>query len=254
MDEVKHLFDTFGTYRKDYFVTRGNHDTEHAGRAWSTCQASNGGDDCLREYFFGNRPTYFSFDHKGVHFVGLDTVDQRTGQGSVPAVELEWLRADLKRHAGMPTFVFGHHPVSDQARLTTIGGPGFSLSPTDGLALESALAGSSVVGVYSGHTHRNNRTSSAIAPNIPFIELGAVKEYPGGYGLVRVFAGGYTVNFYKTRSPAARAWSEQSRGEYLGLYPWYTLGRLSDRNFTVSADFTDAARPALTNPRRDGDR
>jgi hypothetical protein len=53
-----------------------------------------------------------------------------------------------------------------------------------------------------------------------------------------VHEGGYAVNFYKTEGDPSRAWSERSRGEYLGLYPYYTLGALADRNFVVNADFT----------------
>lgn len=39
------------------------------------------------------------------------------------------------------------------------------------------------------------------------------------------------VNFWKTKDPEARAWSERSRGEYLGLYPFYTFGGFGDRNW-----------------------
>ena len=59
---------------------------------------------------------------------------------------------------------------------------------------------------------------------MPYFEGGAVKEYPGGYTVVRLYETGYMVNFYKTAAPECRAWSERSRGEYLGLYPYYTLG------------------------------
>jgi len=236
MEEAKATFDAFGTYRTDYFVARGNHDRAHAGAAWESCapvESNPDYTDCLTDYFFPDGQTRFSFDKAGIHFVALDTVDLLTGTGSIPADEAEWLAADLADHDGTPTFVFGHHPISEEGRGTAIGGPGFSLSQADAQRVEEAIADSSVVGVYSGHTHRNKRTRSAIAPNVPFIELGATKEYPGGYGLVRVYEGGYMVNFHKTKADAARAWSEQSRGEYLGLYPYYTLGGFADRNYVV---------------------
>jgi hypothetical protein len=51
-----------------------------------------------------------------------------------------------------------------------------------------------------------------------------------------MFEHGYMVNFWKTRSPDARAWSERSRGEYFGLAPDYQLGALSDRNWTYDVD------------------
>jgi Icc protein len=245
LDYAKATFDQFGQYRRDYYVTRGNHDVAHTGSSYQACRTVPGNPtyhDCLRDCFFPDGQTYFSFDRHGVHFTALDTNDVLSGFGAVPPAEIDWLRADLHAHSHMPTFVFGHHQVTDESRATTVGSPvGFTMNPTDATALQQASAMGSVVGWYAGHTHRNKRT---IQPglNTPFIELGAVKEYPGGYGLVRVFEGGYALNFYKTRAPMARAWSERSRGEYLNLYPYYTLGSLADRNFVVEADFSDAAK------------
>ena len=232
---AKQIFDEgFGPYQSAYFVARGNHDRAHRDPSCSPVDGHPGYTDCLADVFFRDGKTQFSFDHGGTHFIGMDTVDITSGNGSLPQDRLEEIVEDLRAHDGTPTFLFGHHPVSEEGRATTIGGPGFSLSDADAQALERAIAGTSVVGVYSGHTHRNKRSHSVVAPDIPFIELGAVKEYPGGYGLVKVYERGYMVNFYKTKGDEARAWSEQSRGEYLGLYPYYTLGTFADRNFTVA--------------------
>lgn len=251
MREARETFDLFGDYRRDYWVTRGNHDRAHSGAEWASCRPAAVAEynDCLLDEFFPDGETNFSFDRHGVHFVGLDTIDLTTGAGRFAAEQAEWLDADLEGADGTPTFVFGHHPVSEESRATTVGPPtGFSLSQADAQRIEDAIVGRSVVGVYSGHTHRNNRTASPRVPEVPFIELAATKEYPGGYGVVRVHEGGYAVNFYKTRGDASRAWSERSRGEYLGLYPYYTLGTLADRNFTVTADFSDAKRGPGGNP------
>ena len=244
---AREIFDTFGTYRTDYWVARGNHDRAHAGAAYADCMpapSAPGYNDCILDEFFPTAAdkTAYAFDKAGIRFCALDTVDITAGTGSLPMEQAEWLKAELEANSTKPTFVFGHHPISEESRATSIGAPGFSLSQQDAQRVEEIIAASpNVVGVYSGHTHRNKRTRSVVAPNVPFIELGATKEYPGGYGLVRVYEGGYMVNFYKTRGDAARAWSERSRGEYLGLYPYYTLGSFSDRNFTVAADFSDAA-------------
>jgi hypothetical protein len=99
------------------------------------------------------------------------------------------------------------------------------------------------VGVYSGHTHRNNRTTSRETGRLPYFEGASTKEYPGGYTVVRLFEQGYMVNFWKTATPDALAWSEQSRGEYLGLYPYYTLGGFADRNWTFDVDARRTRRP-----------
>src|SRR5213078_97569 len=91
---------------------------------------------------------------------------------------------------------------------------------------------------HAGHTHRNKRTLSTGAPNVVFQEVAAVKEYPGGFTLLRVFTGGYALNFYKFKSLLAQEWAERSRPEYLGLAPYYTFGNVVDRNSVVRRDFS----------------
>ena len=249
MAEARRIFDGFGPYQEAYYVTRGNHDRAHAGPEWAGCRpaAVEGYNDCILDTFFPDGQTFFSFDHKGVHIVGLDTNELTSGDGAIAPEQFEWLEADLAAHSGTPTFLFGHHPVSEESGLTAVPPVVFTLNPDDAARLEGVVAEHAVVGVYSGHTHRNKRTSSPRSPGVPYIELGAVKEYPGGFGLVTVYEGGYMVNFHKTRGDESRAWSERSRGEYLGLYPYYTLGTLADRNFVVEADLSDAA-PAAPSP------
>jgi hypothetical protein len=163
--------------------------------------------------------------------------------------QFAWLEADLAAHASAPSFVFGHHPVTQEASVTALPQVVFTLESADARRLEGVIGEHRVIGVHSAHTHRNKRTAAPDAPGVPFIELGAVKEYPGGYALVRVHEGGYAVNFYKTRSDPSRAWSEMSRGEYLNLYPYYTLGSLADRNMVVEVDLSDlvtAASPSAS--------
>ena len=57
---------------------------------------------------------WHSFDHRGVHFVGLvNVVDiQQNGLGALGAEQLEWLEADLKdRSSETPIVVFAHIPL-----------------------------------------------------------------------------------------------------------------------------------------------
>jgi 3',5'-cyclic-AMP phosphodiesterase len=96
---------------------------------------------------------------------------------------------------------------------------------------------------HSGHTHRNKRTflldeNQSPIQSIEFLEVGATKEYPGGYSLLRLYTGGYMVSYYKNRTPLARAWAQRSRHEYYSLYPHYMLGTIADRNHSVSIDLS----------------
>jgi len=55
---------------------------------------------------------WYSFDHKGVHFVGLVNVAALEGLGKLGPDQLAWLEADLKgRSASMPVVVFAHIPL-----------------------------------------------------------------------------------------------------------------------------------------------
>jgi 3',5'-cyclic AMP phosphodiesterase CpdA len=76
-------------------------------------------DATVSEYFarFGaasaNRG-YYSFDHQGVHFVGLINVlaFKPGGLGALGPEQLAWLEADLKgRSASTPVVVFAHMPL-----------------------------------------------------------------------------------------------------------------------------------------------
>lgn len=57
---------------------------------------------------------YYSFDHNGVHFIGLVNVMnfKANGLGALGDDQLEWLEADLKdRSASTPIVIFAHMPL-----------------------------------------------------------------------------------------------------------------------------------------------
>jgi len=76
-------------------------------------------DATVSEYFarFGKASAsrgYYSFDHAGVHLIGLvNVLDFRAGGlGTLGAAQLAWLAADLKgRSASTPVVVFAHMPL-----------------------------------------------------------------------------------------------------------------------------------------------
>jgi 3',5'-cyclic AMP phosphodiesterase CpdA len=76
-------------------------------------------DATVTEYFnrYGKSSAgrgYYSFDHQGVHFIGLINVlnFKANGLGALGQPQLEWLEADLKgRAASTPVVVFAHMPL-----------------------------------------------------------------------------------------------------------------------------------------------
>ncbi|SIM48409.1 purple acid phosphatase family protein [Micromonospora cremea] len=243
------LLDGFGDYGTDYFVTRGNHDRAHTGDPYSTCRVGQWqGNDCFHDGFFSrNKLTYFSRDLSGLHVIGLDTYDKPGNGGDAGALsadQLAWFRADLAKHAEQPTLVFGHHPLvmQDSAFPITAGS---SLQADQATTILNDYAKTPGVFLHhAGHTHRNKRTVSPIAPNVTQMEVAAVKEYPGGYSLLRLYTGGYALNFYKSRSELARRWSERSRQEIMGYWPQFALGAsVADRNMMAKHDLSHLKRP-----------
>ena len=243
------LLNGFGTYRDDYFVTRGNHDRAHLGDPYADCRAGQWqGHDCFGEHFFPDtEPAYFTRDLHGLRVIGLDTYD-KPGNGSDPGglspEQLAWFRDQLQAERDQPTMVFGHHP------LRVVDSP---FPATGGSTLDQTQA-ATILGDYAanrglllhhaGHTHRNKRTILAEAPDVVHQEVAAVKEYPGGFTLLRLHTGGFAMNFHKSRSEQARAWNERSRMEILGAWPQFSLGsQVADRNLMVERDLS-GLRPA----------
>jgi hypothetical protein len=256
LSTARHLLDGFGPLslggalpHPAYVVARGNHDCKN-GTAYQSCPAVGPGDnDCVPVSFPLARGELSITDLAGLRLIGLDTTIVNQAGGGIDPVQLARLTSTLASNPGQPTLLFGHHPVTDESAFTTIAGPTFDLDRQNALSLQQLYA--STPGVFfhhSGHTHRNKRTVSPIAPGVEFLEVAAIKEYPGGYTLLRIYEGGYMVNFYKSSSPQACEWSQTSSGEYLGLYPSYTLGGLGDRNHVVARPFPTLGQPPAQVP------
>lgn len=80
-----------------YYTVIGNHD------------ARGRGEELYQEIL--GRPLYYSFNHKGCHFVFLST-EIKGETGGIYGEQLEWLREDLMTNSNATlTFVFLHRPV-----------------------------------------------------------------------------------------------------------------------------------------------
>ncbi|MFI9506641.1 metallophosphoesterase [Nocardia sp. NPDC052566] len=236
---VRARLDGWGRFGHDYLVTRGNHDRPHVGyRDCPALPSATDHQDCWAEQF---TPRQQLIEHEtgGLRIIGLDTSELDGSGGSIERPQFDRLTELLRADPDRPTVLFGHHPITIESGLTNPAGPGFVLNRADSAELQDLYTRSPGVFLHhSGHTHRNRRTRPDAQCAVEFLEVAAVKEYPGGYCLLRLYEGGYTVNFYKTRTAAARRWSTITRGEYFGLVPDYTSGTTADRNHVVLRDFS----------------
>lgn len=67
----------------------------------------------LERYGKGSQGSgWYSFDHKGIHYIGLVNVVQLEGMGKLGQTQLDWLKQDLsKLKSSTPIVVFAHIPL-----------------------------------------------------------------------------------------------------------------------------------------------
>lgn len=238
---VHSLLANWGVPGRDWLAARGNHDRPHLGDDYAGCTPYLDHHDCWGDSF-GARQQLTSYELGELRVIALDTTQLDAAGGILERPQLDQLRDLLAADPDRPTMLFGHHPVTTESGWSNLAGPTFILDAANAAELQSIYR--SAPGVFlhhSGHTHRNRRTRADLPIPVEFLEVAACKEYPGGYTLLRLYEGGYMLNFYKTRTAGARRWSARSRGEYVGLLPEYTLGTTADRNHAVTRDLTGLA-------------
>ena len=96
--------------------------------------------------FFGE--TFYSFDHKGVHFIALDNVSDPGAK--IGDEQLAWLRADLAtRDKNAAIVVLTHRPLFDLA-------PKWDWATRDGAQAVELLMPFAHVTVFYGHIHQEH--------------------------------------------------------------------------------------------------
>jgi hypothetical protein len=103
------------------------------------------GGQLYREFL---KDTYYSFDHRGVHFVALDNVSRALPE--IGPEQLAWLKKDLARFPKTaPIVVFTHRPLFDLK-------PEWEWFTRDGDDVLNVLAPYENVTVLYGHIHRDH--------------------------------------------------------------------------------------------------
>ena len=163
-----------------HYDVPGNHDTK-----WPEA-----GLEKFRD-LFGD--PYWSFDHKGYHFIGLNVGTWMRGEGSIDVTQLEWLASDLASLAPeTPIFVFWHHPAKAD----------FFASANES-ALLDVLKPYRVVLCMTGHVHSNHLYDFegivGMAGESPFGD-GA------GYSIVEVTESQVRVSYRPNGGPTQSPW------------------------------------------------
>jgi predicted phosphodiesterase len=213
-DEYAQFLEVYGKLGPRMHHVRGNHDAMLD-------------PDLVRE-----RAPY-ALEVGGATLAVLDTVRPGTEFGQLSASQIGWLD-DVAAAASGPVLVFGHHHLwnleSDERDPLY-----FGVNPDDTEAFAAVVARrEQIVGYWAGHTHRHRVRRFAAARDVPFVEVGATKDFPGVWAEYQVHEGGLTQVIHRISSPPALEWTERTRPMFAGLYRDYALGSLPERCFTLT--------------------
>jgi Icc protein len=198
------LYDLYGKTEQDLGLkvhhTLGNHDLFGTSTADAAATDPLYGRKIYEERF---GKTYYSFDHKGHHFVVLDSIGltpDHAFEGRIEPDQIAWLRADLAAlPPKTPVIVVSHIPLMTAYRShfeppTTPFAHNF-FAVVNAWEIIPLLEGYNVLGVLQGHTHINE---TIWWKGMPFITSGAVcgnwwkgahVGIPEGYTVVTVAKG-----------------------------------------------------------------
>ena len=232
----------------ELLVTRGNHDRRLPGDC-----APDG--DCLRAQEFPDQevgdPTLRSVKRIGgrVAVIGMDSCHPDTGRGRLDLGDQPaWLETQLVRlrEEGRIVIVAFHHPILAETTPAQIFGP-VQEGSTEILAILARH--SHVKLVISGHSHRNNLGfDPTIGERLPFLENGAIKEYPAGYAVLDVYETGIMRTFHRPDSDFSREWVNISAKQLNGGQPQMTRGSLTSRAFVTNYSRKDFAGAGTLTP------
>ncbi len=153
---------------------------------------------------------YYSFDQQGIHFIGLNNVQnlKAGGLGYLGAEQLEWLENDLKsRSASQPIVVFAHVPLWTVYQQ-------WGWGTDDGAQALTYLKRFGSVTVLNGHIHQvmqkvegtvafHTARSTAFPQPVPGTapSPGPMKEVPAGQ--LRSYLGIATIRQVQGTAPLA---------------------------------------------------
>ena len=210
-ERASSLFDLYGKTEQDLGMklhhTIGNHDVFGVYPASGVSPTDPLYGKKMFEERFGK--AYYSFDHKGVHFIVLDSIgitEDRAYEGRIDAAQLAWLASDLKAlPATTPIIVSVHIPLvtAFDSYLPVPATPPkhHGLSVANANEVIALFDGHNVLGVLQGHTHINERVEWK---GVPYITSGAVcgnwwhgtrMGTPEGFTVVRIENGKLSTHY-----------------------------------------------------------
>ncbi len=166
-----------------------------------------------------------SFDLPGVRVVLADTTVNGCNRGRVHHLTEEV--CERLADADGPALLVLHHYLQSLPFPTFA--PAGIASHRAGPFLHAVASANPATLVTSGHSHRHRTRRSG---PLVLSEVGSPKDYPGTWAGYAVHEGGIRQVVRRVIQPDCIGWTEYTRRAGLGLWGWWSPGRLEQRCFT----------------------
>ena len=143
----------------------------------------------------GVESDYYSFEHKGVHFIGLcnaispDHIGHLCSDQIIPRGQCEWLEQELAKHE-MPTIIFSHIPIEPNGQDRRM-----YVSRNDSRYLINVIKKYRPNAMFCGHHHLETRQYDIADCNMTIFRSCSwnFHDAPIGFGLVNASSEGFTL-------------------------------------------------------------
>lgn len=211
-DELERFRNTYGVFGDRLMFVRGNHESYH--------HVSHGASPWQQR------------DLPGATVVLLDTSIDGEVAGTITDEQFERLDT-LAGESDRPVLLFGHHPIGDRDSEDKSDRT-FGIDPDVSDRFRELVARHPAILHYSaGHTHRNRVSRFPITGDLPWGEVGSVKDYPGMWVEYRIHERAILHIGHRVSAPEALRWTNQTRHMFAGLFADYAFGSLEDRCFVI---------------------
>lgn len=143
----------------------------------------------------GIESDYYSFEHKGVRFIGLcnsispDHIGHLCSDQIIPRGQCEWLEQELEKHE-MPTIIFSHIPIEPNGQDRRM-----FVSRNDSRYLINVIKKYGPNAMFCGHHHLETRQYDIADCNMTIFRSCSwnFHDAPIGFGLVNVSPEGFSL-------------------------------------------------------------
>lgn len=211
-ETFKIMMDSIGT---PYYAALGNHDYENGFNTTNGQGVTSGnpaGMEAVWKKVLGIDP-YYSFVHKGVRFIVLNSnrgssrtvpcpfsTDERGCEGSFDEPQLVWLEAQLLNPE--PCILFIHHPLitdNNAQRSWSPGGTTMQVKADDRFYAVARANSARILGIFVGHGHLWE--SDTLNGTTPVHETASIGDYLGESDNIRTVSVDPVAGTMQTQQP-----------------------------------------------------